>query len=197
MRMDEVQTRMRTVNIWKRTVALGAIAGFLVAASAGCTIERAQQKSADAEHDGGSKTTTTTSGATGTARDAAKEPANPAHKTSNSGGTTIASATAGSVHRVRLIPKGCVEFEPRWTDLAVGESLEWTSELTHMVTVHISAGAFDKTEFVVRPGATMNTGPARAASTYSIWTEPAACQGSPRGVRGSGPGLTVGSAAQR
>ena len=65
------------------------------------------------------------------------------------------------------------------------------------VTLHVSAGAFDKTEYVVRPGGSITAGPARAAGSYTVWSEPAACQGPPRGVRGSGPGISVEAAPGR
>jgi hypothetical protein len=73
----------------------------------------------------------------------------------------------------------------------VGESITWHSELEVPITLHVSTGAFDRSEYVVRPGGTVNTGPARSSGTFSIWSEPRSCQGVPRGVRGSGPGVTV------
>src|SRR5262249_30406127 len=103
----------------------------------------------------------------------------------------------GPTTRVLLTAKGCVEFEPHWTSIQPGQSLTWRSQLKSLVTIHVSPGAFDKTEYVVRPGATVSTGAARGAGSYSIWTEPAACQTAPEGVHGSGPGLTVAATAAR
>jgi hypothetical protein len=67
----------------------------------------------------------------------------------------------------------------------------FSSELKSPVTIHVSPGAFDKTEYLVRPGAIMSTALARVAGSYSMWSEPAACQGEPLGARGTGPGVTV------
>lgn len=104
---------------------------------------------------------------------------------------------AASTGRIRLTDTGCISFEPQWTTLRVGQSLTWSSDLKTPVTIHISGGAFDKTEFVVRPGGTITTGPARASGSFTIWSEPGACQGPPRGVQGSGPGVTVEATAGR
>ena len=93
--------------------------------------------------------------------------------------------------RIRLTDTGCVTFEPQWTTVNVGQSLTWTSAMKTPVTIHISGGAFDRSEYVVRPGGTVSTGPARTSGSFTIWSEPAACQGPPRGVLGSGPGVTV------
>jgi hypothetical protein len=79
----------------------------------------------------------------------------------------------------------------------VGQSLVWHSELKSPVTIHVSPGAFDRSEYVVRPGAIVSTSPARVAGSYSMWSEPTACQGIPRGVRESGPGVTVEGSAPR
>src|SRR5262245_6249528 len=96
--------------------------------------------------------------------------------------------------RVILTSKGCVEFEPNWTTIQVGQSLSWRSELKTPVTIHVSSGPFDHTQYVVRPGAVVHTNPARSPGLFSIWTEPAACQTAPHGVQGPGPGLKVEAA---
>lgn len=108
-----------------------------------------------------------------------------------------AATPAGTSSRVRLTYSGCVQFDPVWANIRVGQSLSWTSALPNPVTLRVSAGAFDKSEYVIRPGATVTTGPARAAGWYTVSSTPAACQGAPRGVRGSGPGVTVGNAVSR
>lgn len=98
-------------------------------------------------------------------------------------------ATRGG--RIRLTDTGCVTFEPQWTTVNVGQSLTWTSAMKTPVTIHISGGAFDRSEYVVRPGGTISTSPARTSGSFTIWSEPTACQGPPRGIQGSGPGVTV------
>jgi hypothetical protein len=106
-----------------------------------------------------------------------------------------ASAASPST-RVVLTSKGCVEFEPNWTTIRVGQSLSLRSELKTPVTIHVSSGAFDNAQYVVRPGAVVHTHPARSPGSYSIWTEPAACQTAPHGVQGPGPGLKVEAASE-
>jgi plastocyanin len=99
-------------------------------------------------------------------------------------------APAGANH-VRLIQRGCVQFEPQWTTIQVGQTLTWHSELGVPVTIHLPAGAFEATEFIVRAGQSLTTGPARAAGAYPITSQPNACQGAPLGPRGSSPGVTI------
>lgn len=105
-------------------------------------------------------------------------------------GKTAATPAAGPNH-VRLIQHGCVQFEPQWASIEVGQTLTWHSELAVPVTIHVTAGAFSETEFIVRAGQSLTTGPARAPGAYAIHTEPTACQGAPLGPRGSTPGVTV------
>jgi len=112
------------------------------------------------------------------------------------GGTSQGAKRSGQANIVLLTEKGCVQFEPHWATIGVGQSLTWKSELKNSVTIHVSPGAFARTQYVVRAGASVSTGPARVSGSFSISTEPAACQGVPRGVQGSGPGLTVEGAAQ-
>lgn len=101
------------------------------------------------------------------------------------------STPAAEVGVVRLVDKGCVQFEPHWVTVAPGQSITWVSELETPVTVHVDAGAFAKTQFTVRPGARVTSGPAGTAKDYKVWTEPNACQGAPLGARGAGPGIEV------
>jgi hypothetical protein len=107
----------------------------------------------------------------------------------------VASAAEPST-RVILTSKGCVEFEPNWTTIQMGQSLSWRSELETPVTIHVSSGAFDQAQYVVKPGAVVRTNAARHSGSYTIWTEPAACQTAPHGVQGPGPGLEVKASAQ-
>lgn len=102
-----------------------------------------------------------------------------------------ATETVASTDHVRLIDNKCVQFEPHWTSISIGHSLTWTSELKAPVTIHVAAGAFDRTEFVVRPGASFTTGPALKAGMFTMWSEPAACQEISRGAQGTGPGVTI------
>lgn len=182
MRIGGVHGRNRTMSAWQR-VALGALAGFIITASNGCSIQRAERDSAGTEGGSASKKTTAAAGTKGTAKTSAKSAA--------TSGAGTSAKSVGGVHRVRLTERGCVQLEPHWTDLGIGESIEWRSDLGHSVTIQVAQGAFDQTEYVVRPGATVQTGPARAAGSFAISTEPATCQGIPRGVRGASPGLTV------
>jgi hypothetical protein len=159
---------------------IGVVILFLSLMSMSCSShQKAEDQTAASQQTGGTKVITATvasepqhAEATKPARLAEKEPA------------TVAT-------RVRLTPKGCVEFEPHWSSIKAGQSISWRSELKTPVVIHVSAGAFEKNTYTVRAGATVSTGPALASGSYSIWTEPTACQGVPRGVQSSGPGLTV------
>lgn len=112
------------------------------------------------------------------------------HVTAASRPAKLASST-GPIHRITLSDKRCIQFEPQWTSVHMGQSITWHSELESPITIYVSPGVFSKLSFVVRPGATVSTGPARAVGRFSFWTEPTACQDSPRGVLLSGPGVTV------
>ena len=104
---------------------------------------------------------------------------------------TAAHEGAGTIHRITLSNKRCIEFEPQWTTVHLGESITWRSELETPITIYVSPGVFSRLSFRVRPGATIDTGPAMAAGRFSFWTEPAACREAPRGVLYSGPGVSV------
>jgi plastocyanin len=175
---------MKSAMVWRS--ALGWIAILLLIAAAGCASKHGKQKATAAQPGADSsaaKTMATSAGGkSGTA--------------SKSSATHHEAAAAGPSNHVRLVQHSCIQFEPQWCDIQLGQPLVWTSELKTPVTIHVSGSAFDKAEYVVRPGATLSTGPARAAGSYSIWSEPAACQGAPLGARGSGPGVTVESSAK-
>jgi len=118
--------------------------------------------------------------------------ANTGHRSSVKTGAAHSEARSSvATNRVVLTQRGCVQFEPQWVTVHVGQSVTWHSDLKSPVTIHVSPGGFDRSEFVVRPGANASSGPAKSTGSYSVWTEPAACQGSPRGVRGSSPGVEV------
>ena len=106
-------------------------------------------------------------------------------------GRAKSAATASASQSIRLIQKGCIQFDPPWTTIRVGQRLTWRSRLKRQVTIHVSAGAFDRTAYVVSAGGSVSTGPAREPGSYSMWSRPASCQGTPSGVHGTGPGVTV------
>ena len=160
---------------------LSELAATLLLLAIGCGVQRVEQKSAATQ--GGKDSMATVA-------------AKPGTKVVQTGLISQGVEPSGPTTRVRLTQKGCVQIEPDWTSVGVGQSLTWHSELKSPVTIHVSPGAFDKAEYVVRAGATTSTGPARKAGSYSIWTTPAACQGVPRGVQGAGPGVTVEGAGK-
>jgi len=154
----------------------GAPAGEDSAATSGTSAARPHRTATTGRKGGGSAGSRSTTGA-----------ANPG--TSKEPSRSVA-APAGANH-VRLLQRGCVQFEPQWTTIHVGQTLTWHSELAGPVTIHVAAGAFEGTEFIVRAGQSLTTGPARAPGSFSIWSGPAACQGAPLGPHGSGPGVTI------
>lgn len=116
----------------------------------------------------------------------------------NGGGSSETGATtaretrpAPGSNRVVLTDKMCVNFAPHWTTIRVGQSLTWVSELKRPVTIHVPTGAFDRTEFTVRAGGSVTSGPARQAGSYPMTTDPSACRGIPRGTEGPAPGVTI------
>jgi plastocyanin len=172
------QGRMRASQRPSPAAAILLPALVLIAA-AGCGGQSAEQRSA------GQGSKATRAAAEGGAKGA---------KGAKSGETVAAgheAAPAGRTNRVVLTDRGCVQFDPHWSTVHPGQSLTWRNDLRTNVTIHVSPGAFDRTEYLVRPGATVSSGPARGTGPFTIWTEPAACQGVPRGVQGSGPGVTV------
>lgn len=161
---------MKVPHVWILVLSL---------TSMGCGSQKTEESSAAGQQTGGTKVVT----ATVTSESQHSETTKPS-KTTDTEPSQVAT-------RVRLTPKGCVEFEPHWSSIKAGQSISWRSELKTPVVIHVSPGAFEKTEYTVRAGATLSTGPALASGNYSIWTQPTACQGVPRGVQSSGPGLTV------
>lgn len=147
---------------------------LLLAAVVGCGARQTEQASVGPQSEGESS-------AQATVAATAQEPA-----THPSG-----RGRAGLIHRITLSDKRCIRFEPQWMSVRVGESLTWHSDLKSPMTIYVSPGVFAKESFRVRPGATISTGPARAAGRYSFWTEPAACRDAPRGVLLAGPGVRV------
>ena len=180
-----IQGRRRAVQTpWEHRAALLALT-LLFIATASCETQRVERKPTEAQRGADSSATATAGTATKPSANAVEASAG-RHEARSTGPTT----------RVRLTQKGCVQFEPYWTHIRVGQSLTVQSDLKSPVTMSVSAGAFDRTEYVVRAGASMSTGPARSPGSYSIWTKPTACQRAPRGVEGSGPGVTVEGATR-
>jgi len=162
---------------------LWLVAIALLVAAVGCSTGHGKQKSAQTQAQHGSDSSATAS--TGARHEGGTGAAHPK------------AEGAQPTNRVRLTEHGCVQFEPQWASIRVGQPLAFSSELKSPVTIHVSPGAFEKTEYLVRPGTITNTGPARVAGSYSMWSEPAACQGAPLGARGTGPGVTVEGAEPR
>lgn len=167
-----------------RSTACGSalyLMAVVLLAAAGCSSKHGSGKSAATPHAADSSATAGAGAQKNARPEAARHEELPA---------------ATSSHVV-LTDHGCVQFEPRWSGVRVGQSLTFTSRLKTSVTVHVSPGAFEKAEVVIRPGATVSTGPARTPGSYSMWSEPAACQGAPLGAHGTGPGVAVEAAAPR
>ena len=101
---------------------------------------------------------------------------------------------AGPANHVYLSDRTCIHFEPHWASVHVGQGLTVTSRLKGPVTLHVMSGAFEKSVYVLKPGETVTTGPARDAGRFTMWTEPAACQEIPRGGEGA-PGVIVEGAS--
>jgi hypothetical protein len=99
--------------------------------------------------------------------------------------------TKPMTHLVTLNDKVCVQFDPLWTRLRVGETVTWHSNLKKTVTIYVSPGVFARDHYVIHPGATVRTGAVRQQGDWAIWTEPAACHEAPRGVLAAGPGVFV------
>src|SRR5262245_54579852 len=98
---------------------------------------------------------------------------------------------AAPIHRIVLSQKGCVQFEPQWTNVRIGQTITWHSDLRKPVRIYVSPGVFSQVSFLVRPGATVSTGPALAPGRYGFWAEPTACRDMPRGTLLAGPGVRV------
>jgi len=150
-------------------------AALLLVGAAGCGARRGAQSSED---------TASGSGATGAGATAGSQAA-------KSSGGEGSSAQVVRANRVVLSDRECIHFEPHWTTIHTGQTLTWHSDLKRAVTIHVPAGACERTEYVLRPGATLTTGPCKSPGAYSVWTEPAACRDIPRGAQGPSPGFSV------
>ena len=147
---------------------------ILLAAVAGCGTKNTEQSSQGSPSQGGSSTEATVVAAS-------ESPApHPATR-----------RRSGTINVITLSNKRCIQFEPQWTSVRIGQSLTWRSDLKTTMTIYVSPGVFARESFRVRPGATVSTGPALAEGRYSFWTEPSACREAPRGVLLAGPGVQV------
>ena len=161
---------------------MSAALTFLLIAVAGCGSSKTDQASVTPSSNGGSSkdgssVSTTVAANMSTATQSAS--------------TTQRRGRAGTIHRITLTNKRCIRFDPQWTDVRMGQSVTWHSELKAPLTIYVSPGVFSRDHYLVRPGATVSTGPALAAGRYSFWTEPSACRVAPRGVLMAGPGVRV------
>jgi len=183
--------RLRPRGVWQLVAGLMAISLLLIAVL-GCGARSDSHKTNDAQQVSQVQAGSGAGADSTAAEDAEKTRTNvvPERPVAH-----VASAAEPST-RVILTSRGCVEFEPSWTTIQMGQSLSWRSELKTPVTIHVTPGAFDQSHYVVEPGAVVHTNAARHSGSYSIWTEPAACQTAPHGVQGPGPGLEVKTAAQ-
>jgi plastocyanin len=172
----------RTRQLGSR-LALSALLAWLTLAATGCGSRSDESAVHQTESSGDS--TAMAGGESGHASQTAAPAA----------GRAASSASSGLV--VRLVDKGCVQFDPHWVSVAPGQSVTWVNETKAAVTINVDAGAFAKARFVVQPGGRVTSGPAGSAKDYKVWTEPAACQGPPLGSRGSGPGIAVSTGANR
>jgi hypothetical protein len=107
------------------------------------------------------------------------------------GGHGSGSRSAHSIHRINLTSRGCIRFEPQWTEVRVGQSVVVHSDLGKTVRIYVSPGVFARDNYLVGPGATVSMGTVRTSGRYSFWTEPSACREAPRGVLLAGPGVKV------
>lgn len=191
-----------------RRIGFGLLAILLIASVAGCGARQGDQARTDSGSQMEAAEQATANQATTDLAAAGQGATGQATAASGTQGETLEQATpfaasphgdtppstaplAEATHRIRLTEDGCIRFEPQWTSVRLGQSIAWHSELKKPITIYVSPGVFSNLSFVVKPGRTVNTGPALASGRYSFWTEPSACQEAPRGVMLSGPGLMV------
>ena len=182
--------------------AVGLLATLLLIAAVGCASNGADQ-SADGKAGTGATASDDSKGSGTHGGDGRDTDAGKGGKAAAAGAGTRARAagsdgampgTTGGANHVRILEQGCVQFEPRWAEIAVGSSINWTSEAKQPVTIHFPAGVFSRSEFTVPPGGRLASGPALKAGAYPLWTSPSSCQDAPLGARGSGPGVAVEAA---
>jgi hypothetical protein len=167
--------------------ALGALLMFFLIALAGCGARKSDQAPAASDSQRSSPNDMVVANA-------------PAPGTLGPNGTQSETETAiqgaqrmsaSTAHVIRLTDHRCVRFEPQWTNLHVGQTVTWRSELRKPIRIYVSPDVFDRLSYLVRPGATVTTSPVRESGQFSFWTEPCACREAPRGVLMAGPGVNV------
>ena len=184
-RRADSRARLGVGRIVGSRTALVVLLVIGVASLAGCGRTRPGGKTtADSKQGGRTEQSTKALGSNDT---------RPSGSNRTGGSATRGAATerAGGKNVIQLSNRGCVNFEPRWVSIHVGERVTWHSDLKAPVTIHVAIGAFERTEFRVSAGGTVSSGPARIAGSFSIWCDPTACQGTPRGTQGSGPGVAI------
>lgn len=177
-----LETRGRLEDPARRSM-IALLMILLLAVVTGCGSEKSDQASVDPGSSQSAQSTLSTDGSS--------TPAMAAATTDHAGAQHARRARRGSVHRITLTDERCIRFEPQWTDVRMGQSVTWHSELKSPLTIYVSPGVFSRESYTVRPGATVSTGPALATGRYSFWTEPSACREAPRGVLLAGPGVRV------
>jgi len=181
---------MRTGSRMVPGAALRVGLAFLLAFVIGCQARNraedsaSETKAAAAEKPAAGEKSTGAEKSAGARHELAVKPATVTHTESEP------AAPAGPSNHVYLSDRTCVWFEPHWASVHVGQPLTVTSHLKTAVTLHITSGAFATSVYVLKPGQTVTTGPARDAGKFAMWTDPAACQEIPRGGEGA-PGVNV------
>lgn len=184
---------MRTVSGTVPGSALHVGLAFLVLVSvAGC---QARNRAGDAASETKSAAAQSSTEKPATGEKSARAKRGSDAKTAVAVRTEPEAVPAGPANHVYLSDRTCVHFEPHWASVHVGQGLTVTSRLKVPVTLHVTSGAFEQSVYVLKPGETMTTGPARDAGKFTMWTEPAACQEIPRGGEGA-PGVVVEGASR-
>jgi hypothetical protein len=178
-----------------RAISSALLTTLMLATVAGCGARKTDQASSGARSGNESSTPTTVAG------NESSKPTTVASNVSETATHEMATSAipthlpgyrpAGPVHQIRLSQKGCVQFEPQWTNVRLGQAVTWHSDLKTPVRIYVSPGVFARASYLVRPGTTVNTGPALAPGRYAFWAEPKACRQAPRGVLLAGPGVRV------
>ena len=133
------------MSIFKRSrLLLGALLALFVFTSNGCGSGGGESTATHSE--------TSADSAASSAGGETAQPAPSGHgETATSSSATDPAAPAAEPGVVHLIDKGCIQFEPHWVTIAPGQTVTWVSDLKAPVTVHVDAGAFNKTQFVIAP----------------------------------------------
>ena len=174
-----------------RAVSAALVAIVLLIALSGCGAGKSASTSSSSSAPGGAQSADVIAGSMSGATPgmAAGHPADGVSVNGPAYATTHPAPKP--THRVTLTDHVCVQFEPQWTRLRVGETVTWHSNLAKTVTIYVSPGVFSRNSYVIHPGHAVRTGPVREPGSWAFWTEPAACHEEPRGVLLAGPGVSV------